>query len=123
WQPLSYLAFTRLPLPAVTENAVAIARLLIDHGADPNVYFMAGNSRYTPLTGVIGEGEEGRPPHQQRDALVALLLERGDEPYDEQVLYNIHFNDQHLWFVKLVHAHALGAGRAADWADPDWKAI
>jgi hypothetical protein len=27
--------------------------------------------------------------HQQRDALVTLLLERGAEPYDSQVVYNI----------------------------------
>jgi hypothetical protein len=77
WEPLSYLCFTRLPLPAVTDNAVAIARLLLDHGANPNIHFMAGDSRYTPLTGVVGEGEEGRPPRPQRDALARLLLERG----------------------------------------------
>ncbi len=46
WEPLSYLCFTRLPLPSVTGNAVAIARALLDHGADPNVHFMAGHSRY-----------------------------------------------------------------------------
>jgi hypothetical protein len=55
---LSYLCFTRLSLPSVTENAVAIARALLDAGADPNVYFMAGDSRYTPLTGVIGEARK-----------------------------------------------------------------
>ena len=65
--------------PAVDDNAVAIARVLLDHGADPNAYFMAGGSRYTPLVGVIGEGEEDRPPHPRRDELVRLLLERGAE--------------------------------------------
>lgn len=77
WQPLSYLCFTRLPLPSVTDNAVAIARALLEHGADPNVYFMAGGCQYTPLTGVIGEGEEGRRGHPKRDELVRLLLESG----------------------------------------------
>jgi ankyrin repeat protein len=123
WEPLSYLCFTRLPLPSVTENAVAIARALLDHGASPNVYFMAGNSRYTPLTGAIGEGEEGRPAHQQRDALVGLLLERGANPYDQQVTYNIHFNGNVLWFLKLIHEHGLQTGRAADWADPEWQML
>ena len=117
------MSFTRLPLPSVTENAVAIARALLDHGANPNVYFMAGDSRYTPLTGAIGEGEEGRPAHQQRDALVRLLLDRGANPYDGQVIYNIHFNGKVLWFLELIHEHALRTGRAADWADPEWQML
>ena len=123
WEPLSYLCFTRLPLPSVTENAVAIARALLDHGANPNVYFMAGDSHYTPLTGAIGEGEEGRPAHQQRDALVRLLLERGANPYDQQVVYNIHFNGKVLWFLELIYEHALRTGRAGDWADPEWQML
>jgi uncharacterized protein len=123
WEPLSYLCFTRLPLPSVTENAVAIARALLDHGANPNVYFMAGDSRYTPLTGAIGEGEEGRRAHQQRDALVRLLLERGANPYDQQVTYNIHFNGKVLWFLELIYEHALRTGRTADWADPEWQML
>src|SRR5262245_30754997 len=61
WTPLLYLCFTRLATSAVSENAVAIARELLDRDADPNVYFMAGDSRYTPLVGVAGEGEESRP--------------------------------------------------------------
>jgi ankyrin repeat protein len=123
WEPLSYLSFTRLPLPSVTENAVAIARALLDHGANPNVYFMAGDSRYTPLTGAIGEGEEGRPAHQQRDALVRLLLERGANPYDGQVIYNIHFTGKALWFLELIYEHAVRTGRTADWADPEWQML
>ena len=123
WEPLSYLCFTRLPLPSVTENAVAVARALLDHGADPNVYFMAGNSRYTPLVGAIGEGEEGRPGHPQRDALVRLLLERGADPYDIQVVYNIHFNGQVIWFLDLIYEHAQRTGRMAEWADPEWRML
>jgi uncharacterized protein len=123
WEPLSYLCFTRLSLPSVTENAVAIARVLLDHGADPNVFFMAGSSSYTPLTGAIGEGEEGRPPHQQRDAIVRLLLDRGADPYDSQVVYNIHFNGKVLWYLKLIYEHAHRTGRAADWADPEWRML
>jgi ankyrin repeat protein len=117
------LCFTRLPRPAVTENAVAIARALLDRGANPNAYFMAGDSRYSPLSGVIGEGEEGRPGHQQRDALVRLLLERGANPYDQQVVYNIHFNGKVLWFLEMIYEHAQRTGRAADWADPEWQML
>jgi ankyrin repeat protein len=123
WEPLSYLCFTRLPLKTVEENAVAIARALLDHGANPNVYFMAGDSRYTPLVGAIGEGEEGRPAHQQRDALVTLLLDRGAEPYDRQVVYNIHFNGKVLWFLDMIHEHSRRLGRDADWTDPEWKML
>jgi len=123
WEPLSYLCFTRLPLKSVADNAVAIATALLDHGANPNAYFMAGSSQYTPLVGVIGEGEEGRPGHPRRDALVGLLLDRGAEPYDMQVGYNIHFNGRALWFLQTIYAHCLRIGRAKDWEDPEWMML
>ncbi|HVY70186.1 MAG TPA: hypothetical protein VHH73_09680, partial [Verrucomicrobiae bacterium] len=118
WEPLLYLCFTRLPIPAVTENSVAIAQALLDRGANPNAFFMAGDSRYTPLVGVIGEGEESRPAHTQRDALARLLLERGANPFDIQVVYNIHFRGDVLWFLKLAHEQSVNAGREAAWQDP-----
>ena len=121
WQPLSYLCFTRLPLESAATNAVAIAAALLDHGADPNASFMAGGSHYTPLVGVIGEGEEGRPGHPQRDALARLLLDRGAHPYDQQVIYNIHFSGKVQWFLELVYEHSRQHGRGADWEDPEWR--
>jgi ankyrin repeat protein len=123
WEPLLYLCFTRLPLQAVTDNAVALATLLLEHGADPTAYFMAGDSRYTPLVGVIGEGEENRPAHQQRDALARLLLERGADPYDSQVMYNIGFHMDELWFLELSYQTARQRGRKADWDDPEWSML
>ena len=111
------------------ENAVAIARALLDHGADPNDYFMAGSSRYTPLVGAIGEGEEDRPPHPRRDELVRLLLDRGAEfasspdNYNGQVIYNIHFHGNVLWYLKLMHEYSVRRGRAADWDDPEWSML
>jgi hypothetical protein len=123
WELLLYLCFTRLPLPTANDNAVAVARTLLDHGADPNAYFRAGSCRYTPLVGVIGEGEEHRSPHPQRDALTRLLLERGAEPYDTQVLYNLHFRGDFLWFLRLIHERSMQLGRQADWADPNWRML
>lgn len=123
WEPLLFLCFTRLPVAAVNDNAVAIARALLDAGADPNAYFMAGDSFYTPLVGVIGEGEEDRPPHPQREALVRLLLERGAEPYDLQVIYNTHFHADVRWLLELIYAQSVKLGRKADWDDPEWAML
>jgi ankyrin repeat protein len=120
WEPLLYLCFTRLSFPAANENAIAIAKLLLDHGANPNAYFKAGDSRYTPLVGAIGEGEENRPPHSHRDALVQLLIERGANPYDGQVIYNTHFNGDVEWYLEMAYAHAVKTGRESDWTDPNW---
>ena len=123
WEPLLYLCFTRLPLASTNHHAIAIARLLLDRGAGPNAYFMAGDSRYTPLVGVIGEGEEDRPPHPHRDELARLLLERGAEPYDGQVIYNIHFHGKILWWMKLMYEFSVKAGRRPDWDDPEWRML
>jgi len=123
WEPILYLCFTRLDVGGVAEHAVSIARLLLDHGADPNVSFAAGGSAYTPLVGVIGEGEENRPPHPRRDELARLLLERGANPYDTQVIYNTGFHAQMLWYLEMIYEHTVRLGRAADWADPNWSML
>jgi ankyrin repeat protein len=123
WTPLLYLCFTRLPRAATNDNAVAIATMLLDAGADPNAYFMAGDSRYSPLTGVVGEGEEGRAPHPRRNELARLLIERGADPYDVQVFYNVHFRGDVLWYLKMIYEHTIKIGRAADWQDPQWPMI
>jgi ankyrin repeat protein len=72
---------------------------------------------------VIGEGEEDRPAHPRRDELARLLLERGAEPYDIQVLYNIHFHGEVLWFLELIYDHSMKLGRRADWEDPQWRML
>ena len=119
WEPLLYLCYARLPLPSLRDNAVAIATLLLERGANPNAYYMAGHSVYGALVGVAGEGEQDATPHPARDELYRLLLERGAEPYDIQVLYNTHFRGDVLWWLRLTWEHSVATGRQQDWADPE----
>jgi ankyrin repeat protein len=100
--------------------AVEIARLLLDHGADPNDFYMAGDARYSVLTGIAGEGEQDSPRQPYAAALFDLLLERGAEPFDIQVLYNTHFSGDMLWWLELVHARTIDTPRGAAWSDPEW---
>ena len=123
WTPLLYLCYTRLSHPPAIDNAVAIARELLDRGANPNDYYMAGHSRYSTLVGIAREGEQDAPPHPRREELFQLLLERGARMYDAQVLYNTHFHGDVLWWLKLVYAQAVKAGREADWQDPSWAML
>jgi ankyrin repeat protein len=123
WEPILYLCFSRAPVQDASENAVAIARALLDAGADPNVHFAAGGSAYTPLVGVVGEGEEDRPAHPQRDALVRRLLERGANPFDIQVIYNTGFHGEFLWFLEMIHEESVKRGREEVWKDPEWEMI
>lgn len=125
WTPLLHLCYGRLPTTAAANNSVAIARTLLNHAADPNDYFEVGSHpcRYTALCGVAGEGEDDGPPHPAKEALSRLLLERGAEPYDIQVIYNIHFHGKVLWFLELMYEFSVRAGRQADWQDPNWSMI
>jgi hypothetical protein len=80
WEPLLYLAYGRLPLAAAIENSVAIAELLLDHGANPNVQMTDGLNPFTAVTGFVGHGErtpDEVPPHPRANELVHLLIERG----------------------------------------------
>jgi ankyrin repeat protein len=95
--------------------------LLLDHGADPNAYYMAGNSRYSALVGVAGEGERDSPRQPQAPALFQLLLERGAKPFDLQVLYNTHFGGDVLWWLELVYEFTMKTELRHVWEDPNWE--
>lgn len=121
WTPILYLAYTRFTHQPTIENALSIARLLLDHGADPNDFYMAGDARYTVLVGIAGEGEQDAPRQPYAAALFELLLERGAEPFDIQILYNTHFSGDLLWWLELVYEHTIHTARGAAWQDPEWE--
>lgn len=52
-----------------------------------------------------------------------MLLERGAEPYDIQVVYNIHFHGKILWYMELMYEFSVKAGRKTDWDDPEWRML
>jgi ankyrin repeat protein len=74
--------------------------VLLDAGADPNAGFLwrRSPSPFTALTGVLGGGERGEPPHPDSVALANLLLDAGADPNDNQAFYNRMFtpDDSHL---------------------------
>jgi len=88
WEPLLYLAYSRIDTP--DDSPLRAARLLLEHGADPNAgYLWQGMpSPFTALTGAFGRGEGDPPPHQFRLELARLLLDAGADPNDSQTMYN-----------------------------------
>jgi ankyrin repeat protein len=118
WAPLAYLAYARHD-PAVSRTAtLAAARLLLDHGADPDTgYLWHGLNPFTVLTGCFGEGEGGperQPPHPHGFALAELLLEAGADANDSQTLYNRMFSPS-VNHLELLLAHGLGQGDGGPW--------
>ncbi|MBM3679288.1 MAG: ankyrin repeat domain-containing protein, partial [Actinobacteria bacterium] len=115
WEPLLYLAYSRVTTAA--SDHVATARLLLEHGASPDAgYLWEGECRFTALTGVFGGGEQGnsQPPHPAGLELARVLLDAGADPNDDQALYNRHFRpeDDHL---ELLLAYGLGTGDGGPW--------
>ncbi|MGP3955890.1 ankyrin repeat domain-containing protein [Nonomuraea sp. 3N208] len=117
WEPLLYLTYARLHAPG---QYVAAARLLLDHGADPNAGFLWDGltSPFTALTGAFGGGEGDQPPHPQGLALARLLLEAGADPNDSQTLYNLglggSFSDD-TTHLELLLEYGLGRGEGGPW--------
>lgn len=119
WEPLLYLAFSRLDQQTDADAAVETARLLLSRGADPNAgYLWAGfPCPYTVLTGLFGEGENGParcPPHPHCYDLAEIMLDAGADPNDAQTLYNRMFrrDDEYLRFL---FSHGLGRDRDRPW--------
>jgi ankyrin repeat protein len=117
WEPLLYVAYSRLVTGDPHHSHVAVARLLLEHGADPNAgYLWDGTYLFTALTGAFGYGEDApnQPPHPQSRELATLLLEAGADPNDDQTIYNRHFrpDNDHL---ELLLQYGLGKARRGPW--------
>ncbi|MER6943062.1 ankyrin repeat domain-containing protein [Nonomuraea sp. NPDC000554] len=117
WEPLLYLTYARLSAPG---RYVPAARLLLDHGADPNAGFLWDGltSPFTALTGAFGGGEGHQPPHRQGLALARLLLEAGADPNDSQTLYNLGLGgscSDDTAHLQLLLEFGLGRGEGGPW--------
>lgn len=121
WEPLLYVAYGRLPLAQAVENSVAIAELLLDHGANPNVQMTDGENPFTVVTGFIGEGERTPaqvPPHARAEELVRLLIERGASSFDTQALYNTSLWHDSTEWLDLLYGYDERSGTTARWNEP-----
>jgi ankyrin repeat protein len=117
WEPLLYLAYSRVVSDDRRHSALAVARLLLGHGADANAgYLWDGTYLFTALTGAFGYGEDApnQPPHPQSLALASLLLEAGADPNDDQTIYNRHFRPQND-YLELLLPYGLGKTRRGPW--------
>jgi ketosteroid isomerase-like protein len=116
WEPLLYLTFSRVPL-GPGRSAVAVARLLLEHGADPNAgYLWEGLvPPFTALTGALGGGGM-MPKHPEELALARLLLEVGADANDGQALYNRGWGgDEDEDWLELLLEFGLGSGGGGPW--------
>jgi hypothetical protein len=116
WEPVLYLAYARHD-PTVSEDAVLrSARLLLDHGADPNAGYLWHGliPAFTALTGALGSGEGDQPQHPHGLALARVLLAAGADPNDGQALYNRQFGSDNS-HLELLLAHGLGRGDGGPW--------
>jgi len=114
WEPLLYLAYARF---SAQPQGLEAARLLLDHGADPDARWIGpwGEPAFTVLTGVIGEGEGVQPPHPQARALATLLIERGADPYDPQALYNTSIVGDDVGWLEFLWTASARRGRSGAW--------
>ena len=114
WPPLLYLAYLRWPGGA--RASVEVARALLDRGADPNAIWRDDwGTPFKVLTGVVGLGEGVQPPHERADRLAELLLERGADPFDTQILYDTAVVSDDTHWLDVLWTHSERVGVADKW--------
>ncbi|MBX2885150.1 MAG: ankyrin repeat domain-containing protein [Granulosicoccus sp.] len=114
WEPLMYAAYSRLPLCSTLEAG----RVLLQHGADPNAFYLWGGQYcFTVLTGVFGQGEGGPerlPEHPDTEEFARLLLSAGANPNDSQSAYNRMFTPDNLC-LELLLEFGIGKTDKNNW--------
>jgi uncharacterized protein len=116
WEPLLFVCYSRLPIREASDNAVAIARSLIDAGASVQVRLSGDSSNlFGPLTGAIGDGEFSQPPHPQAAALAAFLIEQGADPYDAQAMYNTSLERDDVFWLDFLYERSARLGETGKW--------
>jgi ankyrin repeat protein len=114
WEPILYLAYSRLP--GHDRHAAQIARLLLDHGASANSRWVDDwQNPFSLITGVIALGEGVKPPHPQADALVDLFIDRGADPYDTQSLYNTSIVGDDTHWLEVLWTACAAQGATGKW--------
>ena len=112
WTALAHVAYGRLD----DVNGVAIARRLLEAGADPNFAFNDDwDNPFKVMTGAVGLGEGATPSHPQAEDLVALLIERGAPPYELQTLYNVSIVGHDTHWYDVLWRRCEAAGRLDEW--------
>jgi ankyrin repeat protein len=116
WQPLLYLVYARHDPYIDRAATLQTARLLLDHGADPDAgYLWHGlTTAFTALTGALGGGEVGQPAHPHGFELARMLLAAGANANDGQALYNRQFGADNTHLALLLE-HGLGLGDGGPW--------
>jgi len=123
WTPLVRLAYARLPLEAVSANALAIANLLLDAGADPNASWSDSANDFTVLVGVIGGGEGGQAAHPLAEQFARLLIARGADPFAPQALYNTSLGEDSTFWLDLLWSESAKRGETFKWTGPAPKEL
>jgi len=120
WEPLQYVCYGRLPVPAAAANAVAIAQRLLDAGANVSVPLgeTDGAVIFLPLTGAIGEGEMSQPRHPRAVELAELLIERGADPYDRQALYDTSLEHDDVFWLDFLYERSRQRDETSKWTAP-----
>jgi ankyrin repeat protein len=123
WPPLMYVTYSRIEQNAV--GAVEVAKLLLEHGADPDAR-SAALPGFNAVTGAVGEGERGPVaciPHPRADELVTLFLDAGAQANQSQALYNTMLGEHLGKWLPLFVQHGLKAGEPANWDPSDKEPI
>src|SRR5262249_1190898 len=123
WTPLMRLAYARLPIEAASRNALPIANMLLDAGADPNAAGSGDAVHFNVLVGVIGGGEAGQTAHPVSEAFARLLIGRGADPFVPQALYNTSLGEDSTFWLDLLWEESAKRGETHKWTGPAPEAL